>query len=255
MKYCENCGTKIEKDGLYCPKCGKKDKTKEVKEQKQIENNDNKKEGLGTASMIIGIISLVLSFIINIIILPLALVGLILGVVNKAQNGKKISGIILNGVAMIVAVLVFIALMAFFTVRISSEMNNNRNKYSEYIPSEIEEERLIGRWSCKKTEKILDKDYELSVVINDNDTFSIYDNKDSKNYIEGIYEYENDAFGTIIETKRVYTLELTGEKEYINGKYEGESTNKYEMIVTQVKGKLHAVLNDDNHELNYYCTK
>ena len=254
MKYCENCGAKIEKEGLYCPKCGKKVQMKEVKEKEQVENSNNKKESLGTASMVIGIISLVLSFIINVAILPLAIVGLILGIVNKAKKGKQISGIILNSIAIVVAILIAVVLIFLF-VNVTKDLNDNRNKYSEYIPSEIEEESLIGRWSCKKTEKVLNKDYELSVVISDNDTFSIYDNNESKNYIEGKYEYVNDVLGTIIETKRMYTLELTGEKEYIKGKYAGESTNKYEMVVTQVKGKLYAILNNDNSDTTYYCTK
>ena len=51
-------------------------------------------EGLGTASLVLGIISLVLSFTCIIffpifLVIPLALVGLILGIVNKAKKGKK----------------------------------------------------------------------------------------------------------------------------------------------------------------------
>ncbi|MBQ6546661.1 MAG: hypothetical protein IJL74_01530 [Bacilli bacterium] len=251
MKYCENCGTKLDKNDSHCPKCDKKEDTPVVKEDKK----EHKNEGLGTASMVIGIVSLVLSLLISVLVFPLALVGLILGIVNKAQNGKKVSGIILNGIAMLLSAIVFIALITFLTVYVTKDLNDNHEKYSEYIPSVIEEESLIGRWNCKKTDKIADKDYELSVVINDNDTFSMYDSKESKNYIEGEYQYRKEAFGSIIKTKRMYILHLNGEKEYVSGKYVVDNNRKYEMIVTNIKGKLHAVLYNDNSDINYYCNK
>ena len=251
MKYCENCGTKLDKNDSHCPKCDKKEDTPVVKEDKK----EHKNEGLGTASMIIGIISVVLSLIINVLVIPLALSGLIIGIVHKAKNGKRISGIILNGVAILLSIIILLIIFALFTVRVTEKISDNYNGYSEYIPSEIEEENIMGRWNCKKTDKIMNKDYELSIVINGDDTFSIYNNEETKNYVEGKYKFVNDAFGTIIETKRLYTLELSGEKEYVNGNYVGKNSKKYEMIVTQVKGNLHALVNDDNNDTNYYCTK
>ncbi len=253
MKYCENCGNKLEKDSLYCSKCGKKE---EAKVPKQVnEKTTNKKEGLGNASMVIGIISLVLSFFISVFVFPLALVGLILGIVNKAQNGKKISGIILNGVAMLISVIVLIALIALFAVVATDDFGEPHTEYSEITPNEVEEESIIGRWNCKTTTDIMNKSYELSIILNTDKTFSIYDNKESKNYVEGNYELVNDIFGSSAKTKRLYALELTGEKEYVNGNYVGENTNKYEMIVTKVKGNMHAIVNNDNSDKNYYCTK
>ena len=249
MKYCDSCGQELAKEDLFCPKCGQSIQTITSKNPKQ------KKEGLGTASMIIGIISLVLAFVINILIFPIALIGLILGIVNKAQHGKKISGIVLNGIAMFLSIIVFIAVIILLTINVIKNFDGNYNEYREYIPSAMDQESMIGRWSCKKTKRIGDKDYELSVIINDNDTFSMYENKESKNYIEGKYEYTKDAFGTIIKTKRMYALELSGEKEYINGNYVGETNSEYKMIVTKVKGNLHAVLYNDDTDINYYCTK
>ena len=118
MKFCNNCGEKLKSGELYCSNCGK-----------SVENEivvENKKEGLGTASMIIGIISLILVFIISLGVLPLALVGLILGIVNKTQKGKKVSGIILNTIAMILSFIVFIILIIILMVKLP-EVNYNEH--------------------------------------------------------------------------------------------------------------------------------
>ncbi len=253
MKYCDNCGNQLEKDSLYCSKCGKKIQTEAPKQVN--ERPTNKKERLGNASMVIGIISLVLSFFITVLVFPLALVGLILGIVNKAQNGKKISGIILNGIAMLIAVLVLIAFIVFVAVIATDDFGEPHTEYSEITPNEVEEESIIGRWNCKTTTDIMNKSYKLSIVLNTDKRFSIYDNKESKNYVEGNYKLVKDIFESSAKTKRLYAIELTGEKEYVNGNYVGENTNKYEMIVTKVKGNMHAIINNDNSDKNYYCTK
>lgn len=68
-----------------------------------------KQDGIGTASLVIGIISVVSSLLCNVLIVPLAIVGLIFGIISKTKGGKKIAGIILNicGIVLPFIILVF----------------------------------------------------------------------------------------------------------------------------------------------------
>lgn len=73
-------------------------------------------EGLGTASMVLGIISLIIfpvSFV-------LAVIGLILGIVYKSKGGKKISGIIMNSIALGLNVVSVILAVILVTVGVFS---------------------------------------------------------------------------------------------------------------------------------------
>ena len=61
----------------------------------------NTNEKLGIVSLIIGIIALLLSFILNVLNLPIAITGLIFGIHNIKKKGKNKVGIILNVLAII----------------------------------------------------------------------------------------------------------------------------------------------------------
>ena len=128
MKYCSRCGKQNESNSLFCISCGERFEV-DVTGTNTDENKNT--EGLGTASMIIGIIALVLSFtcifiLPVIIIFPLALVGFILGIVNKAKKGKKISGIILNGIALLISI-VFVSLAITFVSSNLRRINSGNN--------------------------------------------------------------------------------------------------------------------------------
>ena len=125
MKYCPKCGTENNAEAKFCKSCGSNFEGESSVSTTNTVNNVPQNEGLGTASMVIGIIALVLSFTCFvifplIIVIPLALTGLILGIVNKAKKGKKFSGIILNAVALFVAGLMTI-LFALFAVAVDEE--------------------------------------------------------------------------------------------------------------------------------------
>lgn len=70
-----------------------------------------------SVGMIIGIVSLVLSFLFNVLIVPVAIVGLIISIVEKNKKGK-VAGIVLNIVAIVLpilfAVLVFVGFSSIF---------------------------------------------------------------------------------------------------------------------------------------------
>ena len=126
MKYCPKCGKENNSEAKFCKECGA---AIEENNTSNVVNNTTevqKHEGLGTASMVMGIIALVLSFTCFVIfplfiVIPLALVGLILGIVNKVQKGKKFSGIILNAVAIFVAILMTVLFVFVFAVAVEEE--------------------------------------------------------------------------------------------------------------------------------------
>ena len=128
MIKCEKCGNLLEDGFLFCNNCGAKlenmkgqekvkqeagytslhtfeehqaptmqsglTPNKELIPQQPQKNNqpEKKKDGCATASLILGIISLILSFILNVLTLPLSLVGLVLGIVAKKGSKNKMHG-------------------------------------------------------------------------------------------------------------------------------------------------------------------
>ena len=140
--FCKNCGKEAEANDKFCKSCGSKldEKVEAAKTVDKIEITENvKKEevvsspivengnttntstnvngtntsvkveklkGLKIASLVLGIISLVF-FLLNIVLLPLELTGLILAIVYIANNKKFCAGIVLNGIAMILSVAIF----------------------------------------------------------------------------------------------------------------------------------------------------
>lgn len=68
-----------------------------------------KQDGMGTASLVIGVISVVASLFCNVLIIPVAILGLVFGIICKTKGGKKTAGIILNicGIVIPIALLIF----------------------------------------------------------------------------------------------------------------------------------------------------
>ena len=96
--HCTNCGANLTNTDKFCKACGYSVNGNYSNNNYNYNNNYNnnpqngpKKEPLAVASLIIGIISLTLAIFFNFTILPLAFLGLILGIVNKATKGKKIA--------------------------------------------------------------------------------------------------------------------------------------------------------------------
>lgn len=123
--YCEQCGKKISKDSKFCPECGVKiesaEREKQVSTKKEAEkpvtvdktNNQNNKSGLSIASLVLGIISIALGLFLNIFIIPIAVVGLVLGIVYKEKTKQMCTGIILNLIGLIVSILTFVLIIIF----------------------------------------------------------------------------------------------------------------------------------------------
>lgn len=242
MKYCEGCGRKVASSDKYCSKCGKSLIVVGVAKA----NN----ESLGTASMVLGIISLVLSFIINLLVFPLALSGFVMGIANKAQKGKKVSGIILNALAMFMAIMVFVTWIFVITFGLIAYYEDK-----DPIPNHNDQDNVWGTWNCKEISSIGADKYDLTVKLINDDTFTVskYDNQ--KDYIEGTYTFNNESINKITKSHKIYSLELKGEKEYKNNDFKEDIDKEYEMVITKTKKDYYAVFNVSDIDKPYYCTK
>ena len=112
-KFCTNCGAEIEaaKDDKFTYSQNQSiattsNPTPVVPESAKSETGDGK----ATASVVLGIVSIVFAFGIGFIT---AIVGLILGICSK-KSGKKTAGIILNAIALGLSIIVPIIILNLF---------------------------------------------------------------------------------------------------------------------------------------------
>ena len=75
------------------------------------EPQNNESKGLAIASMVLGIVSLVLSCVLWYVSIPAAIVGIVLGVMHNKKNGKcgmSIAGIVCSIISLVLIVLVLV---------------------------------------------------------------------------------------------------------------------------------------------------
>lgn len=124
--FCVKCGKEVKDGTKFCTNCGaeieaKKEEVKDDKltysQNKTIETNTNTTvaastektgDGKGTASVVLGIISLVVWCVTPIT----SIIGLILGICSK-KSGKKTAGIILNAIALGLSIIGIILCFSF----------------------------------------------------------------------------------------------------------------------------------------------
>lgn len=110
-KFCDSCGSIIKKEAELCVKCGvTQDLTRGGQASAHLAQQNQSKSGMGIASMVIGIVSVVFAFIpfCGVIAIIPAIVGLVLGIISflkykreGSSKGHSIAGIVLNGVALL----------------------------------------------------------------------------------------------------------------------------------------------------------
>ena len=122
--YCSNCGNKINDDENYCANCGKV-----ANEHKPI-TIDNNNEGARSASIVLGILSLIgiFIFIFAPISLILSIIGLILAI-KASKVYKNTAGIVINAIGLIFSFIItsIIALIIYFSYDVIKNQINNLN--------------------------------------------------------------------------------------------------------------------------------
>ena len=127
--YCSNCGNKIVEGNSFCTKCGVKivgGRNNTVKKEKN---------GLKTASLVLGILGIVISL--TLVLSPLAfvisLVGIILGVIAK-KSIKNVEGILISSIGLFLSSLMFVIsmLVIYFVIEPDNfDIENEENSYKE----------------------------------------------------------------------------------------------------------------------------
>lgn len=106
MKYCRECGTALEDDVQFCPKCGHRQNINYQTGSINVTNVNNQHQRLtdtSSASLILGILSIVL----GILFFP-SFLGLVLGIIGtvidktKSRRGLTITGIVISSISFII---------------------------------------------------------------------------------------------------------------------------------------------------------
>ena len=256
MEICSKCGKKLKKGELFCSECGTKVKNSDINTKKVNNNKSTKKnkEGLLTASLVIGIIAIIFSAVLNVLIVPVAILGLIFGIVGKSSKGKgkKIAGIILNSFALFIAVIVFVVIMVF-AVSIANDSDNIFNNAYKDLVSQIDEEKIHETWYCKTSSNgvVTSSDYTLTLKFDDNGSFDWKSYKyPDKNYVNGEYEFIK-PYKLDSNDKRYYVIDLKPKVMYIYGiKRTMLNSTKYNAFFTD--NEQLKLVNQKTNNI-YYC--
>lgn len=125
--YCKNCGRRLEEHEKFCPDCGQK---KQEMNQTHPENYHvvEKKHNNTTPSIVLGILSLMIPFL----GLPLAIIGLVLGIKAKKEENNK-AGMILSIIGLILSALMWLLFCFFiiFAIAFDDEIDKDENTFDD----------------------------------------------------------------------------------------------------------------------------
>lgn len=244
--FCNKCGNKIEGNEKFCKVCGN---NLNNNYQPQNNNTEKQKNGLAIASLVIGIVSIVLSLLINVFIFPLAITGLILGIVNKNKCGQKTAGIILNSISMVISIIVLICISFIFV----GVFNIFGNLYED-IKEDINSNPVNGVWNCKSFDGSgPSDDYIITLKLNDDYSFVWNKYEDElNNHVYGKYTYEDENKTNHSGDYSYYMIDLVGEEFVNNGVLQDqEYKSQYEMGINKEYGE--AILMNVSTYNMYYC--
>ncbi len=250
---CKDCGTVNEKGTKFCKNCGKELKVK---------------EGLGTASLVIGIFAIIFSFIFTLLNLILSITGLILGIVNKSKGGKKVSGIVLNAIAIFLSIVMFFVYLIVgvgILGAVFSEISNNPDLQKElkegYETFEREIDRqssdnyVSGKYNCKTFDGSGEGEYIVKMKLDSDYSFIWSKYQDSaRNYVKGTYTFKDLDKKNASGEYSYYSLALDGDEFYDDGiKKSDPEVSKYEFGITKSNGKKQGILMNERTYNMYYC--
>ena len=118
--YCSSCGNKLEDNSKFCPKCGHEMNNNVKTYESEV---DKSIEGKRTASIVLGILSLVGVFIL--VFAPISFVLAIIGLILAIKSNKVVkntAGIVMNAIGLflsfiIVSILALIIIFSYNIIR------------------------------------------------------------------------------------------------------------------------------------------
>ena len=227
-----------------------------------VQVNQPANDGKGLASIIIGVITIVFSFLLCFITFPLGIVGLILGIMCK--TGKKIAGIILNVIGIIlslimIAVFIIIFLGAYNTVKDEIEDLNHGTStyYTDYFSIYYDENWSEVTVASNELEGLMYEDNDLYFLTVGVKGLSEVENKLACNYestdcqkklYDNFYNYwNNDA-----EINQLFD----GDEKFNYLKYNADYTSiSYGESQNKIKGKLYLVVSKEKNSVICFISK
>ena len=248
--FCTKCGKKIEEGNSFCTNCGQsKDVNNSVNTMK--ENNipqKNNPSGVVIAALVIGIISIVLSFVIGPLVIPLSIVGFCLGIINKDKGAIKITSIILNCLSAVIGIFILIFFGSFLLMALIA-----LNK----IPDELENDIPVsGYWDCKSFDgETPSDDYVITFDLDDNYNFSVFKYDDiENNYASGKYTYKDLHKTSQTGDLKYYSVKLRSEKLVENGIDNTQQfSSEFEIGINEDNDEA-VFINTETYNM-YYCYK
>ncbi len=243
--YCSQCGNSVKSDANFCQHCGaiinkKQEKStslepdfnKPYPEQDPLyhsNNNQPKEQNNGKISIIIGAITLILVFILQIFTIPLSIVGLVFGVKYYQQTKKIGIGLILNIISLI------LALPIFYTPRFFNSVNP-----------------VMGTWNCGSLEN--STQYVITLKLNKDKTFIWNKYGDEKNnYVKGTFKATDLKKTNHSSQFSYYSVSLDGEEFVQNGILQTEEYKSQYQMGISTEGSKQAVLMNLTTYNTYYC--
>ena len=245
---CNYCGADNKEGAKFCASCGaelkeKKKKEEEVKVEKVEVKETSKeptkvepvKDGKATASLVLGICSLLiwcLTFI-------LSLIGLILGIASKERSGKRTAGIVLNAIGLFFSTICMIAMFIFGAAVTTAFEEVSRsgdfNKFFEIIEEEYEKQENNN--IVKPSEPIIT---DSSKIVGD-DHFGYV--KVPTTWVEftdvdnpSVYQYTDIGEAGYIVTLQTYEEDITPYQAATNLKNNIESEGNEVVLKTAIIG-------------------
>lgn len=179
--FCSNCGNPIENGNNFCSNCGKYVDTNNFNVENNIEDNNyemNKdSNSLKTVSLVMGIISIVLCIFLNVLIIPVAIIGLIIGIVYTVKSKKFCAGIVLNALGIVIPILLLVFVISALISVNSSIKDIWKNDYeldfdNNYYNDDTSEDNYYGEDTFEnkdnyESEETIQNNYFKKIELND----------------------------------------------------------------------------------------
>ena len=238
--YCTNCGKKLNKNGI-CSNCDKKISVSK--------NNSNDKIDKNTSN-ILGILTLITSFFLFILNIPLGIVSIVTGHNYKKMTNEKCYGPTLAIIGMIISIIMTILFIIFcflFINVIKNDIDNTKinTRINNVYQYDYDNNYINGKWKLENSQDV----YEFDMS---NKKYNLYKENDKENnYCEGTfsiynsYNDNNDYYKYSLIIKPVFCI-INGEKK---------EQNIYETYSALIDKKTRNNLIITNNSNKYYNLK
>lgn len=220
---------------------------------------EKEKKGLSIASMVLGIVAIVLFCVmpISIICATCAVTFGVIGI-NKGGKGMAITGITLGIISVVLTVVIFIIptdIEYNYDENDAINIEHNVDK-SKQENSDSSIKAVVGTWQCTDSIYAIDKyNYSVTFKLDEDMNFlwGKYEDTD-RNYVVGKYTFKDLHKTNHGKTAKYYEIKLDGEEFYIDGQLQDEEYgNTYEMGV--VENENSAALASTISGSLYFCTR